>query len=370
MKIGIPKEIKNQEHRVALTPSAVSELITRGHQVLVEAGAGNDSGFLDEHYERVGASIVKTAEDAWSCQMVMKVKEPLPEEFRYFREGLLLFTYLHLAADRELTEALKKSRVTAVAYETVQTSDGSLPLLNPMSEVAGRMSTQVGAQFLEKMNGGKGILLGGVPGVRRGRVTVLGGGTVGYEAAQIAVGLGAYVTVLDIDPERLHFFDQLFGTKIQTMMSNPLNIHDCVAESDLLIGAVLIPGAKAPTLVTEETVKAMGDGSVIVDVAVDQGGIVETTDHVTTHDEPTYLRHGVLHYAVANMPGAVPRTSTIALSNVTVSYAALLADLGVREALIKHPPLQKGLNVYEGEVTYKAVADAHHMSWKNVADGL
>ncbi|NGP44168.1 alanine dehydrogenase [Bacillaceae bacterium SIJ1] len=363
MNIGVPKEVKNQEHRVALTPSGVSELTARGHSVFVEANAGVDSGFLDEHYERTGAQIVDTAEEAWSCDMVMKVKEPIPSEYAFFREGQLLFTYLHLAADRELTEALMSAGVNAVAYETVQT-DAGLPLLNPMSEVAGRMATQIGAHFLEKRNGGKGILLGGVPGVRRGNVTVIGGGTVGFEAVQIAIGLGAQVTVLDVNTARLHHFDQLFGTRIQTMMSNPLNIDEVVAESDLVVGAVLLPGAKAPTLVHEETVKRMSEGSVIVDVAIDQGGIVETSDQVTTHDSPTYVRHGVLHYAVSNMPGAVPRTSTIALSNVTVPYAAKLADLGFKQAMKKDAALRKGLNITGGDIVYQAVADAHDLPYE------
>ncbi|MCY8030040.1 alanine dehydrogenase [Bacillus inaquosorum] len=355
MIIGVPKEIKNNENRVALTPGGVSQLVSNGHRILVETGAGLGSGFENEAYESAGAEIIADTKQVWDAEMVMKVKEPLPEEYVYFREGLVLFTYLHLAAEPELAQALKDKGVTAIAYETV--SDGrTLPLLTPMSEVAGRMAAQIGAQFLEKPKGGKGILLAGVPGVSRGKVTIIGGGVVGTNAAKMAVGLGADVTIIDLNADRLRQLDDIFGHQIKTLISNPVNIADAVAEADLLICAVLIPGAKAPTLVTEEMVKQMKPGSVIVDVAIDQGGIVETVDHITTHDQPTYEKHGVLHYAVANMPGAVPRTSTIALTNVTVPYALQIANKGAAKALTDNAALRAGLNTANGHVTYEAVA--------------
>lgn len=350
-----PKEIKNNENRVALTPGGVSQLISNGHRVLVETGAGLGSGFENEAYESAGAEIIADPKQVWDAEMVMKVKEPLPEEYVYFRKGLVLFTYLHLAAEPELAQALKDKGVTAIAYETV--SEGrTLPLLTPMSEVAGRMAAQIGAQFLEKPKGGKGILLAGVPGVSRGKVTIIGGGVVGTNAAKMAVGLGADVTIIDLNADRLRQLDDIFGHQIKTLISNPVNIADAVAEADLLICAVLIPGAKAPTLVTEEMVKQMKPGSVIVDVAIDQGGIVETVDHITTHDQPTYEKHGVVHYAVANMPGAVPRTSTIALTNVTVPYALQIANKGAVKALADNTALRAGLNTANGHVTYEAVA--------------
>ncbi|QIW81227.1 alanine dehydrogenase [Bacillus tequilensis] len=355
MIIGVPKEIKNNENRVALTPGGVSQLISNGHRVLVETGAGLGSGFENEAYESAGAEIIAEPKQVWDAEMVMKVKEPLPEEYVYFRKGLVLFTYLHLAAEPELAQALKDKGVTAIAYETV--SEGrTLPLLTPMSEVAGRMAAQIGAQFLEKPKGGKGILLAGVPGVSRGKVTIIGGGAVGTNAAKMAVGLGADVTIIDLNADRLRQLDDIFGHQTKTLISNPVNIADAVAEADLLICAVLIPGAKAPTLVTEEMVKQMNPGSVIVDVAIDQGGIVETVDHITTHDQPTYEKHGVVHYAVANMPGAVPRTSTIALTNVTVPYALQIANKGAAKALADNAALRAGLNTANGHVTYEAVA--------------
>lgn len=355
MIIGVPKEIKNNENRVALTPGGVSQLVSNGHRVLVESGAGLGSGFENEAYESAGAEIIADPKQVWDAEMVMKVKEPLPEEYAYFRKGLVLFTYLHLAAEPELAQALKDNGVTAIAYETV--SEGrTLPLLTPMSEVAGRMAAQIGAQFLEKPKGGKGILLAGVPGVARGKVTIIGGGAVGTNAAKMAVGLGADVTIIDLNADRLRQLDDIFGHQIKTLISNPVNIADSVAEADLLICAVLIPGAKAPTLVTEEMVKQMKPGSVIVDVAIDQGGIVETVDHITTHDQPTYEKHGVVHYAVANMPGAVPRTSTIALTNVTVPYALQIANKGAAKALADNAALRAGLNTANGHVTYEAVA--------------
>lgn len=355
MIIGIPKEIKNNESRVAITPSGVLSLAGRGHQVFVESGAGAGSGFADEDYAKAGAQIA-AASDVWSqAEMILKVKEPLPPEYMYFRKGLILFTYLHLAAERKLAQALVDSGVTAVAYETVETG-GRLPLLTPMSEVAGRMSVQIGAQFLEKPHGGIGILLSGIPGVKRGKVTIVGGGVVGTNAAKIAIGLGGDVTIIDSNPDRLRALDDLFGKSVNTVISNPANIAECVKESDLVIGAVLIPGAKAPRLVTEEMVKTMKPGSVIVDVAVDQGGIFETVDSVTTHDNPTYIKHGVVHYAVANMPGAVSRTSTIGLTNVTMPYVLEIADKGLASAVTGNPALAKGLNVTEGQVTCAPVA--------------
>ncbi|WP_181349852.1 alanine dehydrogenase [Thalassobacillus sp. CUG 92003] len=370
MKIGVPTEIKNNENRVAMTPAGVISLTHAGHEVFVESGAGAGSSFTDSQYEEAGAVIVYSASEAWNKEMVMKVKEPLPEEYSYFYQGLILFTYLHLAPEPELTKALIDNQVVAIAYETVQLDNGSLPLLTPMSEVAGRMATQIGAQFLEKSYGGKGILLGGIPGVRRGRVTVIGGGVVGTNAAKIALGLGADVTIIDLNPERLRQLDDIFGSEINTLMSNPLNIQEALEESDLVVGAVLIPGAKAPKLVSEDVVKAMKEGSVIVDVAIDQGGIFETTDRITTHDNPTYEKHGVLHYAVANMPGNVPRTSTIGLTNVTVPYALQLANKGYKQACQDNHHLFKGLNTLEGYVTYQAVAEAHGLEYASAKELL
>jgi alanine dehydrogenase len=358
MRIGIPKEIKNNENRVAMTPAGVVSLVRNGHDVYIETGAGLGSSFTDEQYLEAGAQIVETAADAWSMEMVMKVKEPLPEEFGYFYPGLILFTYLHLAPEPELTKALIENKVVGIAYETVQAPNGSLPLLTPMSEVAGRMASQIGAQFLEAPHGGKGILLSGVPGVKRGKVAIVGGGVVGTNAAKMAIGLGADVSILDLSPERLRQLDDIFGNSINTLMSNPFNIADAVREADLVIGAVLIPGAKAPRLVTEEMIKSMNPGSVVVDVAIDQGGVFETTDRITTHDDPTYEKHGVVHYAVANMPGAVPRTSTIALTNVTVPYAVQIANKGYIQACIDNEALLKGINTMNGFVTYPAVAEA------------
>jgi alanine dehydrogenase len=363
MRIGVPSEVKNNENRVAMTPAGVVQLIKYGHEVFIQKGAGLGSGFRDEEYQKAGATIVGTAAEAWDMEMVMKVKEPIPTEYGYFREGLILFTYLHLAPEPELTKALTEKKVVGIAYETVQLPNGSLPLLTPMSEVAGRMSAQLGAQFLQKPDGGKGILLGGVPGVKRGKVTIIGGGVAGTNALKIAVGLGADVTILDVNPDRLRELDDIFGNQISTLMSSPYNIAQSVKESDLVIGAVLIPGARAPKLVSEEMVKSMEAGSVIVDIAIDQGGSFETTDRITTHDDPTYVKHDVVHYAVANMPGAVPRTSTIALTNVTVPYAVQIANKGFREACQENEALCKGINTLDGYVTYKAVADAQGLEY-------
>ncbi|MFA9557125.1 alanine dehydrogenase [Evansella sp. AB-rgal1] len=369
MLIGVPREIKNNENRVALTPSGVDALVKSGHVVLMETEAGVGSGFTNEDYIQAGAKIVDTAKEAWTAEMVMKVKEPLPTEYDYFYAGLVLFTYLHLAAEPALAKALTEKGVTAVAYETVEVNR-TLPLLTPMSEVAGRMATQIGAQFLQKSNGGKGVLLAGVPGVSRGNVTIIGGGVVGTNAAKLAVGLGANVTIIDLSAERLRQLDDIFGNSIQTLMSNPLNIAQAVAESDVVIGAVLIPGAKAPKLVTEEMIQAMTPGSVIADVAIDQGGIFETVDRITTHDNPTYEKHGVVHYAVANMPGAVPRTSTNALTNVTVPYALQIANKGVKQAVNDNHALKLGVNTAAGFVTYEAVARDLGYEYVNVDTAL
>lgn len=370
MIIGVPKEIKNNENRVALTPAGLLSLINAGHRVLIEKDAGIGSGFTNEDYSKAGGEIIEKAGNVWSqAEMIMKVKEPLQSEYSFFREGLILFTYLHLAAEPELAQALKDKGVIAVAYETVKVNN-TLPLLTPMSEVAGRMAAQIGSQFLQKSNGGKGILLAGVPGVSRGKVTIIGGGVVGTNAAKMAIGLGADVTIIDLSADRLRQLDDIFGSQIKTLMSNPLNIAEAVAEADLLIGAVLIPGAKAPKLVIEEMIKAMKPGSVVVDVAIDQGGIVETVDHITTHDQPTYEKHGVVHYAVANMPGAVPRTSTMALTNVTVPYALQMANKGVFKAISENEALKQGVNVAKGEITYEAVAKDLGYHYVNVENAL
>jgi len=370
MKIGVPKEVKNNEYRVAMTPAGVMTLTSVGHEVLIETGAGVGSSFMDEDYANAGAVIVETAAEAWNVDMVMKVKEPLESEFMYFREGLILFTYLHLAPEPELTKALLDKKVVAIAYETVQLPNRSLPLLTPMSEVAGKMATQIGAQYLEKHGGGKGILLGGVSGVPRAKVTVIGGGIAGTNAAKIAVGMGADVTIIDVNAERLRQLEDLFGRDVQTLMSNPFNIAESVRTSDLVIGAVLIPGAKAPKLVTEEMIKTMQPGSVVIDIAIDQGGIFETSDRVTTHDNPIYIKHGVVHYAVANMPGAVPRTSTIALTNNTVPYALEIANKGYLQACLNNKSLMYGLNTIDGELVYKAIADAQGLPYIRVEDAI
>ncbi|WP_242321040.1 alanine dehydrogenase [Bacillus cereus group sp. BfR-BA-01354] len=369
MRIGVPAEIKNNENRVAMTPAGVVHLIRNNHEVFIQKGAGLGSGFTDAQYVEAGAKIVDTAEEAWNMEMVMKVKEPIESEYKHFSEGLILFTYLHLAPEPELTKALIEKKVVSIAYETVQLENRSLPLLAPMSEVAGRMAAQIGAQFLEKNKGGKGILLAGVPGVKRGKVTIIGGGQAGTNAAKIAVGLGADVTIIDLSAERLRQLDDIFGNQVKTLMSNPYNIAEAV-KSDLVIGAVLIPGAKAPKLVTEEMIKSMEPGSVVVDIAIDQGGIFETTDRITTHDNPTYEKHGVVHYAVANMPGAVPRTSTLALTNVTVPYAVQIANKGYKEACLGNTALLKGINTLDGYVTFEAVAEAHGVEYKGAKELL
>ena len=356
MKIGIPREIKNNENRVGLTPNGAASLVAAGHNVLVETTAGLGSGFTDEAYQAAGATIIHAAAEVWAATLVIKVKEPLPAEYHYLREDLILFTYLHLAPAIDLTGQLIAAGTTAIAYETIQLPDRSLPLLTPMSEIAGRMAVQIGAQYLEKIYGGKGILLAGIPGVKRGHVVIIGGGNVGTNAAKIAVGLGANVTILDVNQQRLAQLDDLFGNGVQTLVSNAHNIAASVATADVVIGTVLIPGAKPPTLVTADMIQQMEAGSVIIDVAIDQGGIFETIDRTTSHDEPVYLKYGILHYAVANMPGAVPNTATIALTNATLPYIHQIADLGLTTALRQNSALQSGVNVYQTRLTNQAVA--------------
>ncbi len=370
MRIGTPTEIKNSENRVGLVPSGAATLVKSGHTVLVQKGAGLGSGIPDEAYVKAGATIVETAQEIWQqAEMVIKVKEPLPPEYPLMRKGQILFTYLHLAPAAELTKALLDQGVIGVAYETIQLPDGSLPLLTPMSEVAGRMATQVGATYLGKSYGGRGVLLGGVPGVRRGVVTIIGGGVVGSNAAKIAVGLGASVYILDINHNRLAYLDDIFGNGINTVMSNLDNIAQLVRESDLVIGSVLIPGARAPWLVSREMIKTMRPGSVVVDVAIDQGGCFETS-RVTSHQDPVYVVDGVVHYCVANIPGEVACTSTYALTNVTLPYARAIADKGLAKAVSQDPALAKGVNVYEGKVTCPAVGESLNYPCHDVVDLL
>ncbi len=356
MIVGVPKEIKNNEYRVAMTPAGVQQLVEQGHTVLVEAGAGDGSRFTDDQYERIGARIVPTAADAWGAEMVIKVKEPIAVEYPLLRSDLVLFTYLHLAAEESLTHAMIDSGVTGIAYETVEAPDGSLPLLTPMSEVAGRMAIQVGAHFLERSHLGRGMLLGGVAGVPGANVVIIGGGVVGTNSAHIALGMDANVTILDTNLDRLRFLEHVLHGRLTTVASNSYNIAEAVRNADLVVGGVLIKGARAPRLVTREIVSTMNPGSVIVDVAVDQGGCVETI-HATTHSDPVYIVDGVVHYGVANMPGAVPRTSTLALSNATLPYVLRLARLGAEEAMGEDEGLMKGLNTYRGQVAYQAVAE-------------
>jgi alanine dehydrogenase len=358
MIVGVPKEIKDNEYRVALPPGGVEALSLAGHRVLVQAGAGQGSGFRDEEFERSGAQVLGSAAEVWNrAEMIMKVKEPQPSEFEYLRQDLLLFTYLHLAAEETLTRELMQRKVAGVAYETVELESGGLPLLTPMSEVAGRMSVQKAAQYLEKMEGGRGKLMGGVPGVRPADVVVLGGGVVGINAAQIALGMGAHVTIIEKDLERLRYLSQVLHGNLTTLASNPRNIADSVKVADVVIGGVLIHGARAPRLVTREMISNMNPGSVVVDVSIDQGGCLETS-RPTTHSDPVYIVDGVVHYMVTNMPGAVPRTSTYALSNATLPYALRLAEHGLKQAVRQDPALARGVNTYGGEVTYPAVAEA------------
>ncbi len=366
MIVGLPKEIKDNEYRVGLTPAGVRALSDSNHQVIVERSAGEGSGFDDALYQRAGAQIIDSADDVWSkADMIVKVKEPIEPEYPRMREGQMLFTYLHLAPDRKLTEQLIKRKVTGIAYETITDRRGGLPLLTPMSEVAGRMAIQVGAHYLEKMAGGRGILLGGVPGVPAARVVIIGGGVVGTNAAKIAVGMGAHVTMIDNNLERLRELDDIFLSKISTLASSAYMIHDAISNADLIIGAVLVPGASAPRLVTKNMLKDVPNGAVIVDVAVDQGGCIETT-HPTTHSNPTYYVEGVLHYCVANMPGAVPRTSTFALTNATLPYAVKLANLGFLDAIRSDAGLKAGVNTYAGHCTYEAVAQAQDIPYTGI----
>ena len=362
MIVGVPKEIKDNEYRVAMTPGGARQLVEAGHRVLVERGAGDGSGFADEQYRAAGAEIVPTGADAWAAQMVVKVKEPQPVEYDFLRPDLTLFTYLHLAANEELTREMLARGVTGIAYETVELPNGQLPLLTPMSEVAGRMAIQVGAYYMEKMNGGRGKLLGGVPGVRPADVVIIGAGVVGTNAAHVALGMGAHVIIIDKNLDRLRYLDQVMDGRLTTLSSNPLNIAEAVRRADLLIGAVLIKGAKAPKLVTREMIRTMKPGSVVVDVAVDQGGCVETS-HPTTHSDPVFVVDGVIHYCVANMPGAVPRTSTYALSNATLPYVVELANRGMEAAVHADRALARGVNTYRGRLTYPSVADAFDIEY-------
>ncbi len=363
MKIGLPKEIKDNEYRVGLTPAGVNALVHAGHDVFVQKTAGNGSGFSDEQYINAGGKMLDTADDIWAeGDMIVKVKEPVAPEYPRMRENQVLFTYLHLAPEFELTKQMMERKVTGVAYETITDKLGRLPLLIPMSEVAGRMSVQVGATYLEKMNGGKGILLGGVPGVPAANVVILGGGVVGTEAAKMAIGLGAKVTIIDNNLNRLRQLDDIFLSKVQTLASSRYQIHEAISHADLVIGGVLIPGAAAPKLVTRDMLKDVPNGSVLVDVAVDQGGCFETT-HATTHSNPTFYEEGVLHYCVANMPGAVPRTSTFALTNATLPYALSLANKGFSQAVKDDEGLREGVNTHQGNLTYEAVAESQNLKY-------
>ncbi len=369
MRIGVAKEIKPDEYRVALTPAGALELVHGGHEVVVEAGAGAGSAFADSAYERVGARIADVAEVWDSADLLLKVKEPVPAEYPRLREGLTLLTYLHVAADAPLTSALVDSRVTAVAYETVETGNGALPLLAPMSEIAGRLAAQAGAYFLEKPFGGRGLLLGGVPGVAPGRVVIIGGGIVGYNAAIIAIGLGAQVTILERSIDRMRHLDEILSGRVTLLMSSSLEIEASVRDADLVIGAVLTPGALAPKLVTREMIAGMKEGAVVVDVAIDQGGCFETA-RPTTHSDPVYVVDNVIHYCVTNMPGGVPITATMALTNATLPYVEAIADHGLRAAVAADPALAKGVNVLDGKITYEAVAEAHDLEFTPLEDAL
>jgi len=370
MIIGVPKEIKNNENRIALTPAGAAELVNRGHEVYVQAGGGNGSGFPDEDYIAAGAIMLPTIEDVYGvAEMIIKVKEPIKSEYKLIKKDQILYTYFHFASGEELTMAMIENKSICLAYETVELDDRSLPLLIPMSEVAGRMSVQEGAKYLEKTYGGYGVLLGGVPGVLPAKVLILGGGIVGTEAAKMAAGLGADVTIMDISLKRLRYLDDIMPANVKTMMSNDYNIREMVQTHDLIIGAVLIPGAKAPHLVTRDMLKTMRPGTVMADVAVDQGGCFETTV-ATTHTDPTYNIDDVIHYCVANMPGAVPRTSTIALTNATLPYAIDIAEKGWKQACIDSVPLRKGLNVVDGKVVYKGVAEAFNLPFEKVESVL
>jgi alanine dehydrogenase len=369
LRIGVAREIKDDEYRVALTPAGARELVQRGHDVLIESGAGDGSAFPDDEYVRAGARI-GSVDEVWSeSELLLKVKEPIAEEYARLREGLVLFTYLHIAADEPLTRALVDSGIRAVAYETVETDDRRLPLLAPMSEIAGRLAAQAGAYFLEKPLGGRGLLLGGVPGVAPGRVLVIGGGVVGYNAAVIAIGLGAQVTILDRSIDRMRYLDEILSGRVTTVMSSTLQIESSIADADVVIGAVLVPGARAPKLVTREMLGSMKKGAVIVDVAIDQGGCVETS-RATTHSDPVYEVDGVIHYCVANMPGGVPITSTKALTNATLPYVEAIAEDGLAEAVARDRALARGVNVLDGKITYEPVAEAHDLEYTPLEDVL
>lgn len=370
MKIGTVKELKPQEYRVGLTPDCVKSFVMRGHEVLYEAGAGENAGFADEEYAAVGAKVVEQAEEIYgACDMVMKVKEPLPQEYELLREGQILFTYLHLAASRELTEELMRRKVKAVAYETIETPTKALPCLKPMSEIAGRLSIQEGAKYLERTYGGRGVLLGGVPGVDRGRVAIIGGGVVGTNACKVAVGMGAEVTILDVNAERLAYLDDIFSTHITTLYSTDSNLERVLEQCDLLIGAVLLPGERAPHVVKRSHLAAMKRGAVIVDVAVDQGGCIETS-HPTTHDDPVFVVDGVVHYCVANMPGAVALSSTKALTSTTLPYGLLIAEHGLEEACRRSEEVRHGVNAYAGRCVYPGVARAFDLEWSPLEEIL
>jgi alanine dehydrogenase len=371
MIIGVPKEIKNNENRVGLTTGGVSVLVKHGHEVYVETSAGAGSGFSDEEYRAAGAKLLERSSSVYErAEIIVKVKEPLEIEYDMLHPGQTIYTYLHLAPNRPLTDALLRNKVTGIAYETVELSSGALPLLAPMSEVAGRMSVQIGANLLQKYNGGMGVLLGGVPGVRPSEVVIIGGGVVGTNAAKIAIGMGANVTILDINIQRLRYLDDIFAGRVHTLICNLYNVAEMVKRAELLIGAVLVTGASAPVIVTDEMVRTMKKGSVIVDVAIDQGGSIETVDHVTTHDHPTFEKYGVIHYSVANMPGAVPRTSTFALEAATLPYLLELADKGVRDALLSNPALLKGLNTCNGKLTCHSVAESLQFPYENAVSVL
>jgi len=355
VEIGVPAEILDQESRVGLTPAGVDALVSAGHRITVQQGAGVASGFGDHEYERLGARLVTTAAEAWDAELIVKVKEPQPSEYALMRPGQTLFTYLHLAANPRLTDELLSRRIDAIGYETVQREDGSLPLLTPMSEIAGKMAVQIGAHLLEKQQGGRGVLLGGVPGVRPGSVVILGGGTVGTNAARVALGMGAMVTVIDVNIDRLRFLEGILHERLTTLASNRRNIHEAVRRAEVVIGAVLVPGARAPVLVSEEMVAAMAPGSVVLDIAVDQGGCIETI-HVTSHSDPTYVLHDIVHYGVPNVPAAVPRTATLALSNATLPYVLELAGAGLANAVRADRALARGVNTLRGHLVHAAVA--------------
>ncbi len=370
MRIGIAKEIKTEEYRVGLTPMTVKPFVNHGHKVFVEQNAGVGSGFSDDEYKAAGAEIIKNKKELFdTSEMIVKVKEPLPEEYDLFHEGQILYTYLHLAPAKVLTESLMAKKIIGVAYETIECADGSLPLLTPMSEIAGRLAIQEGAKYLEKPFGGRGILLGGVPGIKRGNVLIIGGGVVGLNACKMAVGLGADVTIMDISAKRLAYLDDIFSSHITTLYSNDTNLEDALKDADLVVGAVLIPGAAAPKLLKKHHLKMMKKGAVVVDVSVDQGGCFETT-RPTTHKDPVFIEEGVVHYCVANMPGSVALSSTIALTSVTYPYGLALADKGIQKAVAESEPLRKGVNIYMGECTYKKVSDSLGLPYMPVEDAI